>query len=150
MTPLVVSPTPDYNTFVTIAEADVLADDALSHSVWEALSPADKQRWLLLTGAMINGLKGFIAPDPTTACLQKAQVTLVLHQIDNKLQDTGPKEGQLRTRKFDVMYREHFKNVHADNKVVEDLPASIRECLKNHGALLDNSVGGVGSFGRRR
>jgi len=151
MTALVLHPDPAYNTFYDVAGADNAADDLLSHATWSGLSAEDKQRWLLFTGAIIKNTKGFKAPDVADDCLQKAQLALIIHQVENKIQEVGGINQQLRTRKFDMLYHEYFKNTALDNAVVPDIPQDVKDCLALYGAVFTgDTVGGIGTFGRYR
>lgn len=152
MTALVVYPALGYNTFVDVAGATLLADDYLSHTLWEDLAVEDQQRWLLRTGDILMGYEGFAPSSPADACLPSAQVQLVLFQLANGLGGLRHETSQqLRIREMDVLKEEFFKNAGAEAYVVNNVPGSVLDCLRANGAILmDTSCGGVGTVRRTR
>lgn len=151
MTALIVHPTADFNTFTDIAGADALSTDYLNHELWDALDVTDKQRWLLLTGSIITALDSFEAPELISTCLPKAQMMIVMHHLKYGLQEsTYGKQGQLKARKFDVLYREYYKHSSADRQVEDDIPAEARPCLEQYKVSGCTYVWGVGVTRRKR
>jgi len=149
MTALIVHPANDFNTFVDVAGADIIAEDFLEHGVWEALSLEDKQRWLLYTGNLIMNLNGLKLPDTAVECLGKVQVDIAIHHIRYSIDAVEAKQ-QVRLQYFNHMSTEFFKNEGFDKLIPEDVPATSWPCLESVGVKKPQGCGGVLAFRRTR
>lgn len=149
MTALIVHPAVDFNTFVSLADANTYAEDSLDYALWSALSDPDKTRWLFASFIFMTMLPEFIPPDLDDPCLGKAQIAIILNDLKYGISNTNT-EQQTRTEKFGSIMKENFKNEFADRLTPSRIPDEAWSCLVTYGAIRYENISGVSTIRRTR
>lgn len=81
---LIVYPTTDYDSFITVAEADtIIGNLTLNLDTWNALEDTSKEAYLRIAfQVIIDGLET-IPDDPVSTCLKNSQALNAVHDLTN-------------------------------------------------------------------
>jgi hypothetical protein len=140
MVNLILYPNPGANTFVSLIDADSLAEQFLWYNTWSTLVDDEKSRYLIQAYRRILALPGISLPVAPEECINSAQVEIALWDNYNKISVTSSSTGEIKSAKvgpISVTY-----DVEGPTKVdVEEIPDNAMWCLSSsYGANISSGV----------
>jgi hypothetical protein len=129
---MIVYPAAGYNTFVDLAQADTIAAGLLGSEEFLSLPDPDRERFLMAAFRYIEGLPGIVFPDNPEECINTAQVSISLLEVNGGF-ITGGKSLEYTEAKvgpIEVKYK--------DPKQIE-MPLALKFCLEGYGAIIYNA-----------
>lgn len=136
MATLTVYPSPDYNTFISTADASLLIEQYIKYALWTALDDDAKDRYLLQAFRVINLLNGFEAPDETipddVTCLKDAQAQIVLHDLQFGISSGEVENQEIKVLEGGPTKIEYFASA-SGVQSVSPIPTTAIHCLQSFG-----------------
>ena len=81
---MILYPTTDYVSFITVAEADtIIGAYTLNFSTWDALDDTDKEAYLRIAFSIINDGLDTLPDAPVSQCLKNSQALNAVHDVIN-------------------------------------------------------------------
>jgi hypothetical protein len=148
MATLIVFPDPGYNTFVSLAEADAIAENYLLAGEWQSMRESKRELYLLEAFRTMHTLEGFTDPVNDAGCLKTAQCEIAFHDAHFGISTSDPSEAQIARQKAGPVEVEYFEK--NGGSTLSKIPATAWDCLKNYGATPPRAFGGIGSIGKTR
>ncbi len=145
---LIVYPQVDYNSYVSLIDADDILDFHTEHSVWVGLSDDDKMRYLSKAFKEIVSIPGFTEPlwsipeDP--GCLPEAQAYLALQYL---VVQRALDNSKIKSEKVGPMSTVYSDN---DSSIPQLLTPEILRCLDQFGTVVTFDAFAVGSIRKVR
>ncbi len=131
---LVIYPAVGYNSFVTLPEANTLADQFMTEDAWNALSDDDKMRRLTQAFFFIEGTIETMPAGPEE-CLNTTQVEMALFYNDTNYGGGGSSSGgeikKAQVGPISVEYTEGTQFTAEDNPL--GIPERSYNCLDSYG-----------------
>ncbi len=132
---LIIYPTADANSFVSLADADGILDYHVQAPLWMELTDDNKKRRLIQAYWRINSLDGFlapVAPDPIPGCLDTAQALIAIQTLINEEEIEFNRVKQEKVGPMTTTYN-------TDSVIDSDIPTSASNCLKDYGVHISNT-----------
>ncbi len=145
---MTIYPSADFNSYISLVDADTILEYHIHYPLWEPLSDDDKIRYLTKAFNDINALDGFVPPDETIPddvdCLPNAQSQTAINYLVNIDRYESRKIKSERLGPTAISYQDQ-------SQLEGDIfPEDVVGCLKEFGALQPNTVGAVGSVFKTR
>ena len=130
---LIIYPTADYDSFVSVANADDYISSLTVYSAdWTALSTDDKERYLRIAlRTIVSGIDTdtYPLPDPMLTCAAEAQSLIAIHDLVNGLSTSKETStGAIRRNKVGSIEQEFFEGKF---KHKSRIPAIAKACLES-------------------
>ena len=142
-----VYPEPNFDSYVSLADAETIAAGYVSYEAWAKLTDQKKEQYLLTSFRLIQGLIGYVGPDDSipqdSGCLPRAQVEVALNDIRYGISASkgDAKIASLSAGPTSISY---FEGAEA---IASSIPDESYGCLALWGAILDSSSDGpIGSM----
>lgn len=153
MATLIVYPDPDYNTWISSAEADVLASNSLYEDKWVALTDDEKSKHLIHAFLFISNLEGFIGPDGTIpddiGCLGQAQVDIILQDLRYSISSTLFDPQVVKRQTAGPVEIEYFESS-GGPQIVDRIPDITWKCLEVWGVVPSTSLPFISTIRKHR
>ena len=133
---LVIYPTDDSDSFVTVADAnDYISSLTLNSSDWSLLSDDDKERYLRIAYRdIIDHTDPATYADPLPECVGESQALMAVHDLVNNLSSgvVSAPTGPIRKNKVGSIEQEFF---HTNERVgdINRVPDGAKACLSELG-----------------
>ncbi len=137
MITLTVYPAADFNSWISLTDANDFLEYSTQHELWDALNDDDKTRNLVQAFDEINSTPGFVAPDSSIPddldCLLKSQSNVALQYLVNQ---RDFEISRVKAEKVGPM-----ATTYSDNLIVSsNFTVGVRVCLETFGALIENET----------
>ena len=134
---LIVYPATDYNSFVTLTEADAIIETTVYNSSWSGLPNDDKMRYLITAYRNIMILDGILLPDTATTCLKESQSLMAVHDKVNGISEASSNAGQIQSAKVGSVAVTY---TNGDPATMPSLyPSQAVKCLEDLGASINSN-----------
>jgi len=133
---LIPFPIRGYNTYVTLSDAQSIAQNYLFGQSFLALTEEQQSLYILQAFRVIQNLNGFTEPDigEDITCLATAQVEIALQDNQYQISFRDPKTQQVKREKAGAVEMEYYElPVWVD---VDLIPQTARTCLESYGATV--------------
>lgn len=135
---LVIYPATDYNSFVTLAEADAIIESDVNYPTWAAETDDEvKKRYLITAFRNIVALNGLTLPATAEDCLKESQSLMAVHDIVNGISTASGTPGQIESAKVGPVEVKYTDGSPASDIGV--FPAVVYKCLESYGAYFTGS-----------
>ena len=146
---LVIYPTADYDSFITVADAATTIGEYTLHSaVWTALTSAEQEIYLRIAARNIidhvdQDLTPF--PDPMPTCVGQAQALMAIQDVvyGFSAQDTVDESGSIKKEKVASLEIEYYDTKSKTAKRVSVVPDMAMLCLEDIGYVLSPYIAGL-------
>lgn len=151
---LVIYPTTDYDSFVSIADANTIIEEySLHNDLWSALSDAEKEVYLrvgtdrifsvISTDDTDEAYLDSTVYDATTSCLPKSNALMAIHDVVYGLSTSiNPNKGLITKEKVGDLEVNYFQGYSKNPKsgiVTNPFPNIVKSCLETYGATFNLS-----------
>ena len=143
---LIIYPTPQSDSLISLAEADVIiANNCVNSAKWVALADPIKEVYLRIafTTLMSNVVMVGASYDPLTSCLPKVNALMAMHDLDYGLSsEINPNTGLIsaeRVGDIEVKYYHGNSMSRQKNRVTSPYPASVVQCVLDNGGVINRS-----------
>ncbi len=148
---LIVYPDTNYNTYISLIDAEASASDYLFYPQWAELDEDTQSRYLLHAFRIIYDLNGFVGPVPPAdaGSLPTAQLQVALNDIVHGLSMSTEVTQQVKREKAGPVEMEYYENptgVYSASAI----PTVTHKCLKSFGWVGTQSLPGLGSIRKIR
>jgi hypothetical protein len=139
---LTIYPTENYDSFVSIVDADKFISNYSTHSsLWLALTDSEKEIYLRIAKDDIElKVDTSLYSDTTVMCLPKSQSLMSIHNLAYSIDSEINKNlGRVTREKIDTIEIEYS---HIDNKSyinTSKYPRGVKPCLRVLGAIFRSS-----------
>ena len=147
---LIIYPTTDYDSFISVVDADtIITNNSVQSVTWLALTEAEKEVYLrIATTRILNAVStdttnsdGYLDETVYVAvdsCLPKSCALMAVHDLVYGLSsEINPNTGLVTKEKvgdLEVQYAHGFPNKRVSGRVSNPYPSSVRPCLESYGA----------------
>ena len=127
---LIIYPTEGYNSFATQAEADAKIATFVSDNGYSALSPEQKEAYLIQATMLISNCPGITLPEDVTENLISAQCYYAVYTITNDPLAYDPNDKAIKSEKVGAIAVEYDT---AYKKASNTFPPVVGGFLKPYG-----------------
>ena len=146
---LVIYPTADYNSFITVVDATTTISEYTLHStVWTALTSEEKEVYLRIAARNIidhvdQELTPF--PDVMPTCVGQAQALMAVQDVvyGFSAQTTVDETGAIKKEKVASLEIEYYDTKSNSMKTASRVPAMALPCLEDLGYAYSPSISGL-------
>ncbi len=148
---LTVYPTPGFNSYISVAEADLIAPDYLNYSFWSSLDEATKSQYLMQAFRVIGVLEGFIAPIPPAdaGCLPTVQVQIAMNDVQYGISLKTYDTQEIKKEVAGPVSTEYFAS-YSGALPPSIIPPIVVPCLKTFGYSPSLHVYGISTIRHHR
>lgn len=146
---LVIYPTADYDSFITVADATTVIETYTLHATtWNALTVTEQEVYLRIAATDIvqhvdQELTPF--PDPMTSCVGDAQALMAIQDVvyGFSASTTVADVGSVKKQKVATLEIEYYDSKSNTTKTAPRVPTMAEPCLEELGYLFTPSVNGL-------
>ena len=147
---LIIYPTTDYDSFITVADADItITANSVQSATWLALTEVEKEVYLRIATQRIfnvvstdtTNVDGYLDESVYIAadsCLPKSCALIAIHDLVYGLSsEINPNTGLITKEKvgdLEVNYSHGFPTKRVSGRVSNPYPSNVRLCLTSYGA----------------
>ena len=144
---LILYPTADYDSFITVADATTVIQGYTLHgSVWSALSVAEQEVYLRIAARNIidhvdQELTPF--PDEMPVCVGDAQALMAIQDVvyGFSTETTAEEFGSIKKEKVASLETEYYDT--NASKTAQRVPSMAQPCLEDIGYLFTPNISGL-------
>jgi len=146
---LIIYPTADYDSFVSVADATTtIANLTLHSSVWVALTTGEQEAYLRIACRNIEDhvdQDETPYPDPMTDCVAEAQALMAVQDVvyGFSASTTAQETGAIRKQKVASLEIEYYDSATGGMKSAPRVPTMAVPCLEALGYVFTPSVSGL-------
>ena len=138
---MIVYPLSGFDSYISEADALLLAPNYVNGALWVALTPALQSAYLLQAFRTIQSLNGFVGPvDPNpVGCLAETQFQVALQDVQYGFSAATAKTQEVKRQKAGPVEIEYFSSA-SGITATSAIPAYSEACLKSFGWVGDTSI----------
>ena len=146
---LVIYPTVDYDSFITVVDATTTISEYTLHSaIWLALTIAEQEVYLRIAARnIIDHIDQELTPFPDVmpSCVGEAQALMAVQDVvyGFSAQDTVDESGSIKKEKVASLEIEYYDTKSKTAKRVSVVPDMAMLCLEDIGYVLTPHIGGL-------
>ena len=151
---LIVYPLPNFNSYVSVTDADIIASGYLAYSSWTALDLTAQEVYLQTAFRYIQNLNGFEGPslpELDLTCLPVAQTEIALNDILYGISSSTSTPQQVKKEKAGPVEMEYFESdAGAFSPSLIPANSTAANCLKTFGWDSSMDFSGLSTFRHHR
>lgn len=125
---LIIYPTTDYNSYVSLADAEILiTDNIISHSAWDALTSTQKELYIKQSTTLIRLKIQDPYEDATPSDLELATVYLAVSSIAVDMTESDGKDNLKRIKIDGAIEKEYFTKSEKSNSFPDIVEALLSQ-----------------------
>jgi hypothetical protein len=130
---LIVYPTEDYDSFVSVADATtIIGNLTLYSSEWGALDLSEQEAYLRIASQVITDGLTTIPADPVPQCLKNSQALIAIHDVVNGISKPLTIESVVKKQKAGSVEIEYFEP-NSTGTTNNRIPSLAATCLEGLG-----------------